>query len=70
MEPKYIISCNCGFRRVSDGSAEATADLREVVLCAKCGGSKTFKCPNCGFIAKAKRWVAPPDPATHRFLKD
>ncbi len=70
MEPKYVITCNCGFRRFSDGTAEATADLREVVLCAKCGGSKTFKCPKCGFIAKAKRWVALPNPASHKFMQD
>jgi hypothetical protein len=70
MEQKYIIFCSCGFRRVSDGSAEATSDLKEVVLCAKCGGSKNFKCPQCGFIAKAQRWVVPPDPTAHRFVKN
>lgn len=70
MSQQYLLSCDCGFRRMVDGSAEATADLREVTLCAKCKGAKTFKCPGCGFVVKAKRWVELPDPKTHKFVRD
>jgi hypothetical protein len=71
MSHQYFLKCDtCGFRRWSDGSQESFADIREVVLCAKCHGAKTFKCPGCGFVIKAKRYVELPDPTTHRFLQD
>jgi hypothetical protein len=71
MDINYVLRCeSCGFHRVSDGSQEATADLREVILCPKCNGPKTFKCPGCGYVVKAKRWAEPPDPAKHFFKRD
>jgi len=71
MSVTYLLKCDiCEYRRWSDGSEESLADLRPVVLCPKCNGPKTFKCPGCGFVIKAKRWVEPPAPETHHFTRD
>jgi len=71
MTNAYIIKCEtCSFTRWSDGSEESFADLRPVTLCPKCKGPRNFKCPGCGFVVKARRWVEPPLPSKHHFMRD
>jgi hypothetical protein len=68
---KYLIYCQgCGWKQWASGSQESFANLKEVKVCANCGGSRSFRCPSCGYVAKAKRYVEPPDPKTHVFKKD
>ncbi len=69
-ENVYYLKCDhCNYRRWSDGSYESIQDLKEVVLCPKCHGPKKFKCNQCGFVIKAKRYVEPPTPEKHEFGK-
>ena len=50
-------SCDhCNWRRVADASQ--WSDLREVQGCAACHGKK-YKCPNCGFTVKARKFTVP-----------
>lgn len=70
---KYLILCSCGFKLWTDLKQEEIGHLVPFTgSCASCGGKNQYKCPNCGYIMKAKLFVQPPLPQEHRFgdLKD
>lgn len=57
MEHKlFLIRCpRCNWKRSSTGLKSDLQDLFEIKTCSKCGKPRTFRCPNCGQIAKMLR---------------
>jgi transcription elongation factor Elf1 len=56
MEQNFIIRCpRCRWAEMSTGISEDLTHLSEVVTCTNCGGSRKFRCPRCGQLAKMTR---------------
>lgn len=50
----YLLLCNhCKYKKLTDGSD--VAFLTEVKTCKDCGGSRTFKCPKCGYLLRTTK---------------
>lgn len=50
----YLLFCShCSYKRTTDGTD--LANLREVKTCKSCGGSRQFKCPQCGYLIRATK---------------
>lgn len=56
VEKMQAMCDHCGWRRVADASS--WSDLVEVPGCSACHGKK-YKCPNCGFTIKARKFTVP-----------
>lgn len=64
----FLLKCDhCEFKRWSD-LGDDIKDLYQIGGCKNCGGPRKYRCPQCGFVVKARRFVAPPeDPAKYKF---
>jgi DNA-directed RNA polymerase subunit RPC12/RpoP len=70
MAKVFYLKCDhCTFKDWSDGSDESFKKFVEVVTCKNCGGPRKIKCPQCGFLVKARKYVEPPLPKDHIFGK-
>lgn len=56
MEKNFILRCQkCRWARMSTGLSDDLKDLHEYTSCLNCGKPRTFRCPQCGQIAKLTR---------------
>jgi len=50
----YLIFCShCSYKKLTDGSD--LTNLVEVKTCKDCGGSRQFKCPDCGYLMRVSK---------------
>ena len=48
MEKRFIIKCECGFSKLSDGTQNDLSSFKEIKDCNSCGGKpRVFLCPKC-----------------------
>jgi len=50
----YLLLCqHCGWKKITDGSD--LENMTEVQSCESCGGSKKYKCNQCGYVIQVAK---------------